>query len=233
MMRTPIAALVASLLVATVAGAQQIAGRVSNPTTSPVLPDIVAFDRIENDRQELRFMRLSSQQEFSSTKARAAPRRGIVVTLPDITGGASLSSYAGQLDWRPVADQGRSWFAYVASDDRGTVGLMLNYIDGNGQLANSDPVRIPFSGQARSPRWAPDGQHLAFVSDSSVLFIVSGVGAALRGGNAGSLSPTRITAAPRARAWPRFRSTRKPSVRTVMPHGPSRWRLEIARCCPC
>ena len=67
-MRTPIAALGALLLVTISLGAQQSAGVLSHPVASPVLPDIVAFDRVVNDRQELQFLRLSSQQTFSSTK---------------------------------------------------------------------------------------------------------------------------------------------------------------------
>lgn len=200
MMRTPIAALGALLLVATSLRAQQSPGVLSNPVASPVLPDIVAFDRVVNDRQELQFLRLSSDQTFSSTRVPPAARRGMMVTLPDVTAG--LSAYAGQLDWRPVAEQGRSWFAYVASDDKGSVGLMLNYIDGGGQLAKTDPIRVPFDGQARAPRWSRDGKHLAFVSDSSVLYIVSDVLSALRAGNASTLKPTRITAASRPALFP-------------------------------
>ena len=199
-MRTPIAALGALLLVTISLGAQQSAGVLSHPVASPVLPDIVAFDRVVNDRQELQFLRLSSQQTFSSTKVAPTARRGMLVTLPDV--GAGLTSYAGQLDWRPVAEQGRSWFAYVSSDDNGSVGLMLNYIDGGGQLSRSDPIRILFEGQARAPRWSRDGKHLAFVSDSSVLYIVSDVVNALRSGNASTLKPTRITAASRPALFP-------------------------------
>ncbi len=202
MMRTPIVILGALLLVGAPAAAQQTAGVVLNPVSSPILPDIVAIERVESDRQELRFLRLSSQQEFSSTRAQRAAQRGYVVTLPDISAGTRLSAYAGQLDWRPVADQGRSWFAYVASNERGSVGLLLNYIDGNGQLARSDPIAIPFAGQARAPRWSPDGKHLAFVSDSSVLYIVSDVSSVLRSGSAAGLVPTRITTASRPALFP-------------------------------
>ena len=202
MMRTPTAALGALLLIAGPLGAQQPMGVVSNAVASPVLPDIVAFERAVNDRQELQFVRLSNQRVFLATRAPMTGRPGVVVTLPDIGAGKTLSAYAGQLDWRPVAEQGRSWFAYVASDDNGRVALMLNYIDDAGDLATTDPLRIPFGGQVRTPRWSRDGKHLAFVSDSSILYIVSDVAGALRSGAARSLRPTRVSAASRPALFP-------------------------------
>lgn len=203
-MRIPLAISGTSLLVAISVGAQQsqqTAGVISHPVASPVFPGIVAYDRIVGDRQELQFIRLSTQQVFSTVRAQPPARASSVVSMPD-TNGTTISAYAGQIDWRPVTDRGRSWFAYLASDDRGTVGLMLNYIDGSGQLAKSPAMRIPFAGQARSPRWSPDGNHLAFVSDSSILYIVSDVGAALRAGSAAALRPTRVTAATRPALFP-------------------------------
>ena len=177
-------------------------GAVSNAVASPVLPDIVAFERAVNDRQELQFVRLSNQRVFLATRAPMTGRPGVVVTLPDIGAGKTLSAYAGQLDWRPVADQGRSWFAYVASDDNGSLALMLNYIDDAGELALTDPIRIPFGGQVRTPRWSRDGKHLAFVSDSSIVYIVSDIAGALRSGAAGNLRPTRVSAASRPALFP-------------------------------
>jgi hypothetical protein len=202
LMRTLSKALGASLLLAGRLGAQQPIGVVSNAVASPVLPDIVAFERAVNDRQELQFVRLSNQRVFLSTRAPMTGRPGVVVTLPDIGAGKTLSAYAGQLDWRPVADQGRSWFAYVASDDNGNLGLMLNYVDDAGELATSDPIRIPFAGQVKTPRWSRDGKHLAFVSDSSILYIVSDVAGALRAGTGKNLRPTRVSAASRPALFP-------------------------------
>lgn len=202
MMHSSFATLGASLLLATSLGAQQTAGVISNPAASAVLPDIVAFDRVVSDRQELQFVHLSNQQLFSATRTPSTARPGTVVALPDIGAGTTLSAYAGQLDWRPVAEQGRSWYAYVASDEKGAVGLMLNYVDAAGHLAPTAPLRIPFDGQARTPRWSRDGQHLAFVSDSSVLYIVSDVGAALRSANVSNLRPTRVSAASRPALFP-------------------------------
>lgn len=201
-MHTPAAALGALLLIAGLLGAQQPMGVVSNAVTSPVLPDIVAFERAVNDRQELQFVRLSNQRVFLATRAPMTGRPGVVVTLPDIGAGKTLSAYAGQLDWRPVAEKGRSWFAYVASDDIGSLALMLNYIDDAGELATTDPIRIPFGGQVRTPRWSRDGKHLAFVSDSSILYIVSDVAGALRSGAARNLRPTRVSAASRPALFP-------------------------------
>ncbi len=167
-----------------------------------MLPDIVAFERAVNDREELQFVRLSNQRVFLATRAPMSGRPGVVVTLPEIGAGKTLSAYAGQLDWRPVADQGRSWYAYVASDDNGRLALMLNYIDDVGELATTDPIRIPFGGQVRTPRWSRDGRHLAFVSDSSILYIVSDIADVLRGGAASALRPTRVLAASRPALFP-------------------------------
>jgi hypothetical protein len=199
MMRIRAAALVTSLLIAGRLGAQQL---LSNAVASPVFPDIVAFERAVNDRQELQFVRLSNQRVFLATRAPMTGRPGVVVTLPELGAGKALSAYAGQLDWRPFADQGRSWFAYVASDDNGKLTLMLNYIDDQGELATSNPIRVPFDGQARTPRWSRDGMHLAFVSDSSILYIVSDVFGALRGAAANTLRPSRVSAASRPALFP-------------------------------
>ncbi|MEP6999383.1 MAG: hypothetical protein ABI969_02815 [bacterium] len=193
-MRTLSAAGWALLLIAGHLGAQQPTGVVSNAVASPVLPDIVAFERDVNDRHELQFVRLSNQRVFLPTRVPVTGRSGVVVTLPGAAG-KTLSAYAGQLDWRPVADQGRSWFAYVASDDNGRLGLLVNYIDDAGELAATNPIRIPFDGQVRTPRWSRDGKHLAFVSDSGVLHIVPDVAGELRSGGARTFRPTRISAA--------------------------------------
>ncbi len=202
MMRIPATALVALLLIAGRLGAQQSIGVVSNAVASPVLPDIVAFERAVSDRQELQFIRLSNQRVFLATLTPTTGRPGVVVTIPGAGAGKTLSAYVGQLDWRPVAEQGRSWFAYVASDDNGHLGLMLNYIDAAGELASANPIRIPFAGQVRTPRWSRDGKHLAFVSDSSILYIVSDVSSALRSGVARSVRPMRVSAASRPALFP-------------------------------
>ncbi|MEO8334293.1 MAG: hypothetical protein ABI664_04945 [bacterium] len=165
------AALGALLLLAGGLEAQQPTAAVPIALASPVLPDIAAVERVTNGRQQLQFVRLSNQR-------------------------ASAASVNGaQLDWRPVAEQGRSWFAYVASDENRNLALMLDFVDDAGELATMAPIRIPFGGQVSTPRWSRDGKHLAFVSDSSILYIVSDVGSALRGGTAGTLRPTRVSAA--------------------------------------
>lgn len=206
-MRTHLARVAALSVIAGSVGAQQPRGVASNAVASPVLPDIVALERNVNDRQELQFVRLSNQRVFLATRTPVMGRPGVVVALPDIGAGKTLSAYAGQLDWRPVADEGRSWFAYVASDDNGILTLMLNYLDEAGELATSEPIRIPFAGQVRTPRWSRDGRHLAFVSDSSILHIVSDVGATLRSGAAANLRPTRVSAASRPALFPAWSPT--------------------------
>lgn len=207
MMRTHTVALGALLVIAYPLGAQQALGAVSNSVANPVMPDLVAFERAVNDREELQFIRLSNQRVFLATRAPMTGRPGVVVTLSDVLGGKTLSAYAGQLDWRPVAEQGRSWFAYVASDDNGSLGLMLNYVDESGVLAATDPIRIPFAGQVRTPRWSRDGRHIAFVSDSSILYIVPDVASALRSGTAKALRPARVRGASRPAAFPAWSPT--------------------------
>jgi hypothetical protein len=180
-------------VVATGAGAQQPAGRMFNPRVNPADPDIVAFERLEGDLLELQLRRLSTG-EVVSVRRPAAPTVTDGIGLPDAADGRALSLFSGDLDWRPPTNDGKLWFAYVASDARG-LSLLVNYVERSRALAPGEPLRIPLSGNARRPRWSPDGNSIAFVSDSSVLHIIWNVADALSSASPQGLRATRVVQA--------------------------------------
>jgi len=167
---------------------QPVAGAVFNPIVSAANPDILAYETLTGDRQELYLYRVSTKQSFPVSRAAPAAFAG---GIPGLSGGAQRSVYSGEADFKPTLDRGRQWFAYIASE-RGAFKLLVNYVDEGGRLADRDPVTLPFTGGARQPRWSVDGRHLAFVSDSGILYIYPNLGSALSSGNAASLPAVRI-----------------------------------------
>lgn len=172
---------------------QPVAGAVYNPIMSPANPDIVAYETLNGDRQELFLYRVSTGRRFPATRAAQSMSAG-VVGIPGLSGGAQRSVYSGEADFRPVLVDGRQWFAYIASE-RGTFKLLVNYLDDKGALSPREPITLPFGGGARQPRWSADGRHLAFVSDSGILHIYPNLGNALRSGNTAALQASRVVQA--------------------------------------
>jgi dipeptidyl aminopeptidase/acylaminoacyl peptidase len=170
--------------------AQQSPGRAFNPLASALLPDVIAFEQLDRDRRELLFMRASSGEVFPA-RQRATTASGGGVVLPDLgSDRRDLTSFSGDLDWRPKLDGRRLWFAYVESDGAG-LRLLLNFIESNGRLATSDPIRVPFEGNVRAPRWSPDGKHLVFVSGAR-LYLIPDADQALAPGRASRLTPVGL-----------------------------------------
>ncbi|MCC6243144.1 MAG: PD40 domain-containing protein [Gemmatimonadaceae bacterium] len=182
-----------ALMSADVLGAQAAAGRVFNPRVNSANPDYVAFETLAGDRQELTIRRVSTGATFPATTAATAATGGLV-GLPGLASSSQVSIFSGDADWMPVIRDGQSWFAYVAST-QGSVKLYVNAIDASGNLLFAEPLLLPTSGSARHPRWSPDGKHLAFVSDSSVLFVFWNLDARIASRTATSVAPARIGAA--------------------------------------
>ncbi len=177
-------------MIASALSAQGSAGRVFYPRTNIANPNLVAFERLDGDRREIQFLLADLGKEIPLARKAAAPSAN-VITLPGLGGDERITSYSGDLDWRPVADGSRYWFAYVASEDKG-VNLFVQSIDRNGVVAAAEPLRVPGGAGARSPRWSPDGRHLSFVSDDGALNIVPEIDGALRAASATRMRPARV-----------------------------------------
>ncbi len=204
MQRRPcrLALFVAACLVvpaSTVAAQRPEAGRVFNPSSSPGSGSVISYERLEGTRRFIEFRRASNGEVF--TLATAASKETQAVSF--LFDGSETSSYEGELAWRPIIEDGRTWFAYVAADQQGTR-LLLNYVDRSGKLSTKEPLQMPFPGKARFPRWSPNGKHLVFVSDSAVVHIASNVSDAILSGNAQAITIVRQKESTRPAGFPQW-----------------------------
>jgi hypothetical protein len=186
-------ALVASGLTvaAAPAGAQSTgAGLVFNVGVSRGNPDIVSYEfRRGEESQELQFLRVSTGATYGLRQA-AAPSTGSGFVLPGLGTSTSIKQYSGDLDWRPVLGGTANWFAYASGEPSG-VRVRINYLNADGTLSDRQPLALPGDRPSSSPRWSPNGRHLAYVSDSGALYIAVGVDQLLRNPSA----PVRLTQA--------------------------------------
>jgi hypothetical protein len=206
--------------------AQEPLGRVFNPAVNPRNPGLIAFERAEQERRELSFLRTADGTVFP---LRQAPQRDpSVVALPGLPGDDGDGSvFSGDLDWRPQVDDRRYWFAYVASDGQG-LRLYLDFLDTRGRLSSAAPLQVPFASSVRGPRWSPDGRHIAFYSDNQI-YVVPNVDQALRSGNASRLSPVRLYQATSPALFPEWAPTGDHiayQVETVT-RGRLNWAIEV------
>ncbi len=142
--------------------------RILNPRLNPLNPDLLAFETLADSRQQLRLRRVSSGREVPVEQA--ATGRAEVVIDPLSAGTSRLAAYSGDLDWYPRLRRGRSWFVYTVAR-QGGLEMRLNYVDAAGQVGKQ-PIVVAAGARGKSPRWSPNGRHLAFVSDSNTLQII-------------------------------------------------------------
>lgn len=147
------------------------AGRVFNPTASPNDPDLVAYEKLSEDVREIEFVRLPGREVFplaGGAMGGETARDILSFGPPGARDDSELVRFSGDLDWRPSLDrQRRQWFAYVTGDAaRGTI-LNLSHFDGDGELA-SEPLRVELDMPVRTPRWSPDGRHLAIAGGGRI-----------------------------------------------------------------
>lgn len=161
------------LLVGTTAAPRALPAQsrlVFNPQTNVANPDLIAYEALVGDRQQLTFHRLSDNKTFAALSAPLSPG---ALQAPGLAAGRGVTVFSGDMDWHPVRAEGstgKQWFTYVATD-RGVGKLFVNYLDAYGNLAKESPIQLPFAGGVRQPRWSPDGKHLAVVSDLSLIHI--------------------------------------------------------------
>lgn len=189
--------------------ASKLVGRIQSPTISPSNPDLIAYERLLRDAQELylyhrgtgRVTRIQGGRAENGARTADAS----FLNLFDERDLSTLSSYDGQLAWRPRLDaQERQWFAFVSSGGGGGFDLYLSYVDAQGRLAREQPLHLPFSGTEQFPRWSPDGLSLAFVSGEKAntdLYWIPDARPLLSDG-ADAFTPERLTATNRLEFYP-------------------------------
>lgn len=187
----------------------KLVGQVQNPSISPSNPDIIAYERVARDAQELYLYnrrtgivsRVQVQKDQEGTEA----GRPSFLSLLDDQDPSRFSRYDGQLSWRPRLDaEERQWFAFVSSGGGAGFDLYLSYYDADGQLATEPPIRLAYAGTEQFPQWSPDGQRLIFVSGdasgNSDIYLSSNMRAILAGRS--SFQPTRLTGNPNLEFYP-------------------------------
>lgn len=165
-------------------------GLVFNVGVSHGNPDIVSYEfRRGDESQELQFLRVSTGA-VTGLRQSPAPSAGAGFVLPGLGTSASIKQYSGDLDWRPVLGGSANWFAYASGEPQG-VRVRINYLTADGTVSDRPALPLPGDMPSSTPRWSPNGRHLAFVSDSGALYIAAGVDQLLRNPSA----PVQITRA--------------------------------------
>ncbi len=180
--------------------ASRLVGQVQNPSISPSNPDLIAFERLLRDAQELY---LYNRRTGDVTRVQGGQQEGnsasdaSFLSLFSDQDVSNLSRYDGQLVWRPRLDaQERQWFAFISSGSGGGFDLHLSYVDAAGRLSTEPPIHLSRSGTEQFPQWSPDGMRLAFVSGSengSDLYWVPNVAPFLNRGSR-AFEPQQLTA---------------------------------------
>ncbi len=154
-------------------------GLVYNVRVSPGNPDILSYEfRRGEESQELQFARVPDGAPYGLRQG-PQPTANSGFALPGLGTSATLKQYSGDLDWRPVLAGSVNWFAYASGEPQG-VRVRLNYLNADGSVSGKPALPLPGDMASSSPRWSPNGRHLAFVSDSGVLHIAAGVDQLLR-----------------------------------------------------
>lgn len=183
----------------------KLVGQVQNPVINTANPDLIAYERLLRDAQELY---LYHRRTGAITRVRGGVEEDAMpevdVSFLNLFADRDLdrlSSYDGQLAWRPRLDAlERQWFAFVSGGSGGGIDLHLSYVDADGRLATEAPLRLSFSGTECFPQWSPDGTSLLFVSGTegvSDLFWIPDVASVIaRRGEAFEPEPLTATAGP-------------------------------------
>ncbi len=178
---------------------QKLKGQIYHLQFAPSNPGLLAYERLILDKQEIYFYNINTSrlQHITALSNTAKETGNIFENLlrqPDI---ANLSSYEGQLDWRPVLDaQGRQWFVFVSSGDNKGYDLYLSYIGPDGKVANKKPIRLQRRGTDHFPKWSPDGNSLVFVGESEQgmdIYLCSNIYQIIKTNNADKFNPKKIT----------------------------------------
>jgi dipeptidyl aminopeptidase/acylaminoacyl peptidase len=136
----------------------ELTGILSKPKLSPYPSQAFSLERQSESNRYLLIYDLSAKR---LTEIRTVlPKSGVQLVEDSIR---LAVVYNGQLDWRPTLDdQDQQWFAFVSNGTQNNRDIYLGFIGG------SNYIRLTIDPAAdNQPKWSPDGNSIAFVSNRS------------------------------------------------------------------
>ena len=182
---------------------ERLSGAIKAPVFCPTNPYFVAYERQVQTTEEL-YIYNTLTEEILEVRANAQVQTRKRSELLDLTAWSESdeervqwSRYDGQLCWRPIKVEGKSWFVFVHGSADEENDLYLSYVDESGALAER-PIRLKAEGVEHSPQWSPDGNRLVFTStgkgEAAVdLFLAENMNLLLQTADASLFAPRRIT----------------------------------------
>jgi Tol biopolymer transport system component len=178
---------------------ERLSGQIYSPKFSRLNPELVAYERQIEDRQELYIYNYGRRelQLIKATGTASSQEEDILNRLFESRKLAEFTQFDGQLDWRPTLDEkGRQWFVFVSNGGAKSFDLYLSYVDRRGVLATEAPIRLAHDGVDQFPKWSPDGKSLVFVSGGKSggdLFVAQNMNGVLLRGNDKLFLPVKLT----------------------------------------
>jgi|GEM_PF-4657426 len=176
-----------------------LSGQVFSPTFSRRNPDLMSYERQIEDKRSLCIYnyRTGETQLIKAVASASSPDEDILNRLFESRKLEQFTQFDGQLDWRPTLDEkDRQWFVFVSNGSAKSYDLYISYLDRRGVLATEPPICLTHPGVDQFPKWSPDGNSLAFVSESKSggdLFLAQNMSSVLLRGNAVLFRPVKLT----------------------------------------
>ncbi len=135
----------------------KISGQLFHPKMCPNKPNYMAFIRQVRDNRQL-WLYDSKSKDLSQISPNARSQKVEDVNMEE-DGEGLFKGYEDELEWCPVLHGGEQYFAFVSA------GGVNNHDVYMGCVGCKEITRITFDPEVDgTPKWAPDGKSLVFVS---------------------------------------------------------------------